>query len=90
MAPDDRTAGARGRSVALAAILVVSGAAALLHETAWFRLLVPSLGAGALPAAVVAAGALLGLGLGSALGGRWAERVPPGLLLALPRRPPRR
>jgi|GEM_PF-4162653 len=81
---DDRTAGARGRSLALAAVLVVSGAAALLHESAWFRLLVPTLGAGALPAAVVAAGALLGLGLGSALGGRLADRSRrPGLVLAL-------
>lgn len=81
---DPRTAGARGRSLALASILVVSGAASLLHESAWFRLLVPSLGAGALPAAVVAAGALVGLGVGSALGGRLADRVRrPGLLLSL-------
>lgn len=65
-------------------VLVASGAAALLHEGAWFRLLVPVLGAGALPAAVVAAGALLGLALGSHLGGRLADRSRrPAQVLAL-------
>ena len=40
----------------LRVVLLASGAAALLHESAWFRLLTPLLGAGALPAAAVAAG----------------------------------
>ena len=75
---------ARGRIVAVAALLLVSGAAALLHESAWFRMLVPVLGAGALPSAVVAAGALLGIGAGSVLGGRLADRAArPARVLAL-------
>ena len=45
-----------------------------MHQTAWFRLLVPVLGAGVVPAAAVSAGALLGLAIGSLLGGRLADR----------------
>jgi spermidine synthase len=68
---------------ALPTILVLSGAAALLHETAWFRLLAPVVGVGAIPAAVVAAGALLGMAAGAALGGRLADRAArPARLLA--------
>lgn len=67
----------------VAAMLVASGAAALLHEAAWFRLLVPVLGAGALPGAIVTAGALLGMAAGSVVGGRLADGVArPGVLLA--------
>lgn len=74
----------RGQASLVAALLVLSGAAALLHETAWFRLLVPVLGAGAIPGAVVAAGALVGIALGSAIGGRLADRAArPALVLAL-------
>ena len=62
-------------------MLVLSGAAALLHESAWFRLLVPVLGAGTLPAAVVAAGALLGIGAGSWWGGRWSDAAARPLLV---------
>ncbi len=65
----------RGPSGRVAVLLVVSGAAALLHETAWFRLLVPVLGAGAIPGAAVAAAALVGIAIGSAIGGRLADRV---------------
>lgn len=61
--------------VALTLVLLASGAAALLHESAWFRLLTPLLGAGALPAAAVAAGALLGMAIGARLGGRLADRT---------------
>ncbi len=52
--------------------MVAGGAAALLHETVWFRVLTPVLGAGALTAAAISAGTLLGLALGAAWGGRWA------------------
>jgi spermidine synthase len=65
---------ARRREAWVTALLLVSGAAALVHESAWYRFLVPVLGAGALPAAAVSAGALLGLAVGSALGGRLADR----------------
>jgi spermidine synthase len=73
--------GARAR---LAVLLVASGAAAMLHEVAWFRLLAPVAGVGAVPAAVVAAGALLGLAAGSALGGARADGARrPSRVLAL-------
>ncbi|MGE0190526.1 MAG: hypothetical protein AB7T63_00655 [Planctomycetota bacterium] len=61
--------------LALTLVLLASGAAALLHESAWFRLLTPLLGAGALPAATVAAGALLGMAAGARWGGRLADRT---------------
>ena len=63
------------REVALSALLAVLGAAALVHESAWFRLLVPWLGAGVAPAAVVSAGALLGFTIGAAVGGRASDRT---------------
>jgi spermidine synthase len=68
-------AGARLAEAAFALLLTASGAAALVHETAWFRFLVPVLGAGIAPAAAVSAGALLGLAVGAALGGRLADRL---------------
>lgn len=58
-------------------ILVVTGAAALVHETAWLRCLMPALGAGAVPAALVSAAVLLGLGFGAAIGGRLAAPMKP-------------
>src|SRR5262245_28859914 len=83
--PLERADAARvGREAALSTLLVISGAAALLHETAWYRFLVPGLGAGALPAAAVSSGALLGFALGAALGGRRADASPrPARTLAL-------
>ncbi len=70
--------------LALFFVLVPSGAAALLHESAWFRLLVPLLGAGSVPAAAVSAGALLGTAIGSWIGGRLADRTGrPGALLVV-------
>jgi spermidine synthase len=72
------------RAAILPLLLLASGAAAMLHEVAWFRLLAPVAGVGALPAAVVAAGALLGLAAGSALGGARADRAArPARVLAL-------
>ncbi len=68
---------ARGvrREAALSVLLVLLGAAALVHETVWFRLLVPWLGAGVAPAAVVSAGALLGFTIGAYVGGIAADRT---------------
>lgn len=79
--PDAVQALPRATALGVGACLLLAGAAALLHQAAWFRLLVPVLGAGALAAGVVSAGALLGLALGAALGGRWAARVGRPLLL---------
>ncbi len=72
-APPDAPPGGVGREALLTALLVLSGAAALLHETVWFRALAPALGVGALTSAAVSAGTLLGLSLGAWAGGRAAE-----------------
>jgi spermidine synthase len=56
-------------------VLLLSGAAALCHQAVWFRALTPVLGAGPLTAAAVSAGALLGLAIGAAWGGRLAARA---------------
>jgi len=54
-----------------------------MHQAAWFRLLVPILGAGVLPAAAVSAGALFGLAIGSMWGGRMSDRTDrPALIFA--------
>ncbi len=73
----------KGREVALLFLLVLSGAAALLHESVWLRLVLPILGAGALSAALVSAGALVGLAVGASVGGRLSSRTArPARLLA--------
>jgi predicted membrane-bound spermidine synthase len=59
----------------LGLLLLFSGAASLLHQTAWFRLLRPVLGVGVLPAACVSAGVLAGLAIGSLWGGRLVDRA---------------
>ena len=76
-----RLARRAAREALLLPVLLLGGAAALLHETAWLRLLTPALGAGALTAAAVSAGALLGLALGSWWGGRAAARARHPLLV---------
>lgn len=78
-------AGSSGlRESGVLGLLVLSGAAALLHESVWLRLVLPILGAGALSAALVSAGALVGLALGASLGGRLASKMTrPGRLFAL-------
>ena len=74
----------RWRERGLLALLALSGAAALLHESVWLRLVLPILGAGALSAALVSAGALVGLAIGAAGGGRLATRSRhPARVLAL-------
>ena len=73
-----------GRASFTAALLLVSGAAALAHEAAWQRLWSLYAGAGVATSAAVVAGTLLGLGTGSAFGGSLADRVRrPGLVFAL-------
>ena len=73
-----------GRASFTAALLLVSGAAALAHEAAWQRLWSLYAGAGVATSAAVVAGTLLGLGFGSAVGGVLADRTRrPGLVFAL-------
>ena len=55
-------------------IFLLSGAAGLIYEVVWSRLLMLALGAGAQSLAVAAAGTMLGLAAGSELGGRLADR----------------
>lgn len=66
--------GPRLRLLLASVLLIGSGAASLAHQAVWLRRLFPIVGAGVLSAAIVSAGALLGLGIGAALGGRLADR----------------
>ncbi|MCA9575302.1 MAG: fused MFS/spermidine synthase [Myxococcales bacterium] len=61
--------------LALYPALFCSGAAALLYESVWGRMLHRVFGVGDLAVATVLACFFLGLGVGSGLGGRWAQRV---------------
>jgi spermidine synthase len=54
---------------------MLSGASGLLCESSWTRLLHQVFGVSDLAVATVLASFFLGLGLGSAIGGRWAARV---------------
>lgn len=62
-----------GTVAALCAALVLSGAAALVYQVLWLRLLGLVFGATVIAASTVLASFMAGLALGSALGGRLAE-----------------
>ncbi len=68
--------------VLYAALVFVSGFAALLYELTWQRVLHAVFGTGSESFAAVAGAFMLGLGLGALLGGRWASRNPRRLLVA--------
>ncbi|HEU4395558.1 MAG TPA: hypothetical protein VFS92_08325, partial [Planctomycetota bacterium] len=69
------TASSASLRLAAAGLFLVSGAAGLVYEVAWARLLVRIVG-GAYPAAAAVAAAFLGgLALGAHLGARWAVRT---------------
>lgn len=68
--PSDRI----GRS-ALFFLFFLSGAAALIYQTAWHRLLALFAGSDSIAAALVVGAFLLGLGLGSLVGGLCADRL---------------
>ena len=68
--PSDRA----GRS-ALFFLFFLSGAAALIYQTAWHRLLALFAGSDSIAAALVVGAFLLGLGIGSLLGGLAADRL---------------
>jgi spermidine synthase len=60
-----------------ALIFAASGAAALIYEVTWTRLLTLQLGHGVAAASTVLAAFMGGLAVGSAAGGRWGSRVAP-------------
>ena len=68
--PSDRV----GRSV-LFVLFFLSGAAALIYQTAWHRLLGLFAGADTIAAALVVGAFLLGLGIGSLAAGLYADRL---------------
>lgn len=59
----------------LLALFALSGAAALVHQTVWFRILSLTLGSSIHAAAAVLAGFMTGLALGSLAGGHAADRL---------------
>lgn len=65
----------RVRLASLFAALFLSGTAALVYQTTWGRMLQRVFGVSDLAIATVLASFFLGLGLGSALGGRFASRL---------------
>jgi spermidine synthase len=68
---------ARARSASILGLAVVSGAAALVYEVAFFRGLGLALGVASHAVAAVVGAFLFGLGLGAWLGGRWLGNVRP-------------
>jgi len=72
-APDPTPADRRPTLVA--ALFVLSGAAALVYQVAWQRILALHSGVGLYSVATIVAAFMAGLGLGSHLGGVWCARV---------------
>ena len=78
----DLLPGLEARRVALAGLLfLLSGAAALVYQVAWQRILALHSGVGLYSVAMIVAAFMAGLGIGSHLGGRLSERT--GALAAL-------
>ncbi|MEM9075156.1 MAG: hypothetical protein AAGE52_42050, partial [Myxococcota bacterium] len=63
------------RIISLYVALFLSGTAALVYQSTWGRMLQRVFGVSDLAVATVLATFFLGLGLGSALGGRWGRKV---------------
>jgi spermidine synthase len=57
------------------ALFFLSGAAALLDQTLWQRILALTSGVGVVSSAIIVGGFMLGLGVGSEVGGRLSARV---------------
>jgi predicted membrane-bound spermidine synthase len=68
------TTGARGLAPAFV-LFVLSGAAALVYQVAWQRLLALSTGVGVHSVAIITAAFMAGLGIGSQLGGSLSARL---------------
>lgn len=62
---------------ALGPLFFLSGAAALIYQVVWQRILSLSAGVGVRSMAIVVSAFMLGLGLGSEMGGRLANRLSP-------------
>ncbi len=86
-APAPRRAGQvvawSGRQWTVAVLFGFSGAAAIAYQVAWFRVLGLTLGPSVYAFAAMLAVYLLGLGAGSALAARWADRTPLGGVRAM-------
>jgi spermidine synthase len=65
----------RFRGSVLFGLFFLSGAAALIYQTAWHRMLGLFAGADTIAAALVVGAFLLGLGIGSLVGGLFADRL---------------
>jgi len=61
---------------ALVAVFLLSGLSSLIYQVAWQRLLTVHYGVGAVSITLIVSVYMFGLGVGSLLGGRLAERAP--------------
>jgi len=68
---------ARASRLSLGAAVFLSGAAALVYQVAWQRLLLLHAGVGVYSVAVITAAFLAGLGAGSQLAAGWSSRIEP-------------
>lgn len=73
--PEQLSKADRLRRSVLFGLFFLSGAAALIYQTAWHRLLGLFAGADTIAAALVVGAFLLGLGIGSLAAGLWADRL---------------
>lgn len=71
-----RTKGSRGQSALVAALFFCSGFPALIYQIVWQRALFAIYGVNVQSVAVVVSAFMLGLGLGSLVGGKLSEKFP--------------
>src|SRR3954468_1249040 len=72
----DRTKGSRAQSALIAALFFCSGFPALIYQIVWQRALFSIYGVNVQSVAVVVSAFMLGLGIGSLVGGRLSEKFP--------------
>lgn len=72
----------RGHTARIAIAFFLSGAAALVYQVAWQRLLFAVVGVDIESVTIVVSTFMLGLGLGAVIGGWLADRLPSRILLA--------
>jgi predicted membrane-bound spermidine synthase len=65
----------RGEAALAGAAFFLSGAAGLVYQVSWQRILALHSGVGIYSIAMIVAAFMAGLGVGSALGGRWSARL---------------
>ena len=71
------------RTAIAGTLFFLSGAAALVYQVVWQRILALQSGVGIYSIAIIVAAFMIGLGLGSHLGGAWCERFTPRQALAV-------